>query len=610
LNLFRSLIQNSDFRIHIAPLIISLTLLFSVVIIAITPPATGYELSIYEAYPVLVWILISINIFFSIYTILRSCDSQSKNLYYGYFSLLLIETIVFFLPVIRGYYSISRGAGDIYYHLFVASQIVNSGYLPLSDTYPVMHIWLSILHNFLPDFIILNFILSLVFFILYVLSLYLLGKTLLGTKNGGVFVSIFGIPLIFSYGHYALYPFLFALFFIPLILYAYQKLSHDPGQKSAFYICLIVLTLFIVFCHPMPTVFLMITFSIFVFFELVKRRKTLSRLSNIVAINIVTIVFVTYLFWLIHFRDLLMTLISIESVLLGSEAKTSILEYQANYIIISNAPIWLIIDRFIKIYGPIFLYFSISLFFLIYIIYQYYQNKKIYEDDLIYSLHFCVAICIGIALLIGYFIIFEPIRAAMYGIIFATILCGLFFYRIRFSAPSEKRPQVLNASITIIITIVCILTIITFYSSPWIGEYNSLMTFGEKSGNDWILEYRNAEIPIVKEELSNNQYAKYYFETTKSRNSQNLMEYPLIIPSQFGYTTNRTIGESFSYLPDNEVYMITTEMMKLAPYALPVDRRNLLKSFTDTDSIRLKNDPTVNSVYAGNKFGVWHVAIP
>ena len=148
LKILPTLTQDPPFRMQIIPLIISLTLLFSVLIIAATPPATGYELSMYGAYPEFLWVLISINIFFSIYTIIRSSDNQSNNLYYGYFSILLIETIIVFLPIIRGYFSMSRGAGDMYHHMFVASQILNSGYLPLTDYYPVMHIWLSIVYNF------------------------------------------------------------------------------------------------------------------------------------------------------------------------------------------------------------------------------------------------------------------------------------------------------------------------------------------------------------------------------------------------------------------------------------------------------------------------------
>ena len=123
---FCSLIQHPIIFRRIAPLIISLTLLFSLVIIALTPTASGYELSIYEPFPTVLWLLLAINIFVSLYTIIRSGDTRSNTMYYGYFSILLIETLILFLPIIRGYYSIQRVDGDMFHHMFVARQILNS----------------------------------------------------------------------------------------------------------------------------------------------------------------------------------------------------------------------------------------------------------------------------------------------------------------------------------------------------------------------------------------------------------------------------------------------------------------------------------------------------
>jgi len=493
-------------------------------------------------------------------------------------------------------------SADIYYHMVVANQILNSGHLPIMDDYPIMHIWLSILHNFLPDFIVLMAIFSIVFFILYILLLYILGKTILGTKKGGICVSVFGIPLIFSYLHYSFQPFFFALLTFPLILYAYQKIISYPAQKNRFYICLIFLSFFIVFCHPMVSVFLIIMFSMFTFFELFKRWAT-ARRSNIIATNILIIVSLTLILWWLQFRDVTNNLQTMVSALIGQGTFTSILTNQMNEVATSNASIWLVIDRFVKVYGPTGIYFSISLLFICYIIYQYIKNRKLYEDDFIYSLQFCVAICVGIALMTGYFVIAEPIRATMYGLVFATILCGLFFYKVRHLGG-------LIFSVTVIITIVCMLTIMTLHSSPWMGAPNTAITYGDKNGIDWILEYHNAEIPVVKETESNYKYADYYFETTNTNNSHAVIEYTLIVPSHFGYNTNGTLGDSFAYLPDRHLYMMTTEMMRLTPNAVPEDRRSLLKSYTDTDFIRLINDPTVSLVYANNKFDVWNIALP
>jgi len=535
------------------------------------------------------------------------------NLYYGYFSVLLLETIIFFLPIIRGYYSINRGSGDLYYHIFVAHQILNSGYLSIADIYPIMHIWLSIFYNFLADYFISIVLLSIAFFILYILSLYILGKTILGTKKGGILVSIFGIPLIFSGLHIGFVPFFFALLMFPLILYAYYKITNYPVQKNRFYICLVFLSLFIVFCHPMISVFLLIMFSIFTFFELFKGWAT-ARQPNIEAANILIIVSLTLPLWWLQNSQALDSLQTITTALFEQGSHISILSHQMNAVSTSNASIGLVINRFLIVYGPICLYFSISLLFLFYLVYQYFKNNKMYETDFIYSLQFCVAICMGIALMTGYFVIAEPIRAASYGLVFATILCGLFSYH-------ERHRDGLIPLITVIITIVCITTILTLYTSPWSGGTNDALTYGDKTGIDWILEYRNTDIPLVKEELSNSKYATYYFETTNVKNFQGLSEYAFlrnlnkytvpIIPSHFGYLTNRTIGDSFAYLPENEVYLMTTELMTVAPNALPVDRRSKAKSFTDMDFIHLKNDPTINQIYSGaDNFGVWIIALP
>lgn len=600
---FLQLITNNvTLQRRIIPLVICLTLLLSILIIAITPPAKGYELSIYDAYPAILWILISINIFFSIFTIIQSCDSFSKNVYCGYFSLILIESIILLLPMFRGYYSMSRGGGDIFHHMFVASQISNTGYVQPSDIYPMMHILSSILDNFFYDFILTSRFISLFCFIFYILSLYVLGKTLLGSVRGGIFISIFGIPLIFSYGHYAFYPFLFAIFMIPLILYVYQKIISTSKQQNVFFIILLCLSFFIVFCHSMIAIFLIILFSFFYFYALIKGGI---RLKNIMT-NVIAIVLITVFVWIFNFQYLINTLHMVASDLFGEGTHQSILEYQMNVVTTSNASIWLVIDRFIKIYGPICLYFLISLMFITFIIYQYYQNKKIIENDLFYSIQFCIAICIGIVLLTGFFVIFEPIRAAMYGLVFATIINGLFFYRIWPLILSERGKLGFTYSIALLITIVCILTMLTIYSSPWVSGTNSALSNGDKKGIDWILEYQNEGIPIVKEDETMNPY-KTYYESVNNKNSRKLIEYPRSIPSNYGYNTSRTIANSFRYLPYNEVYMLTNELMKLKPLAVPVERRGLLKTFTDSDFVSLMNDQTVNLIYSGNEFSVWHI---
>jgi len=295
------------------------------------------------------------------------------------------------------------------------------------------------------------------------------------------------------------------------------------------------------------------------------------------------------------------------NALLGQGSHASILDYNVDAITTSQISVWDVIDIFIKTYGSIVIYLLISLLFLLYIFYQFYQNRKISEDDFIYSFQFCVAVVIGIALLTGYFVIFEPLRAAMYGLILATILCGLFFFRL-WSSVSKKRQQGLSISITLVMTIVCMLAMLAIYQSPWISTSNMALPYEDKNGIDWILDYRSAEIPVIREEGTMSKYKNYYYESENIKNDEKFIELR-DIPSNFGYMTNRTIGDSFAFLRYKNVYLVTTEKMKLAPYAVSPERRSRSKWYRDPDFIRLQMDPSVNRIYSSNEFGVWNIHI-
>lgn len=600
--------QNPEVKKLALPLIIIITLLFSLLIIAITPPAMGYELSIYDAYPVSFWILVSINIFFSLYMIFRSCDDKTRNWIYGYFSLLLLETIVLLFPIIRGYYSMSRGGGDIYQHLFIASIISNSGYFPQTDIYPIMHILLSVLHISLLDWIHLAILLSVVFFLLYILYLYILGKILLGTKQGGIFISILGIPLIFSFLHFAFIPFFFALVIVPLILYNYQRIN-TTQKKNYYYICLLFLSLFAVFCHPSIPIFLLFSLIIFLFYEILRGGSAPSQPLKIVSVNIISILIIALSFWFIHFRSLLNTTRKIIQALIGENDTTTIAEYHINLINTADASIWQIIEYYIKLYGPITIYFLISFIFILYLIIQYYQFNKIQKTDMVYSFQFLGALLIGVAMILIYFVIIEPIRAAAYGILFASLIFGIFNFRIWSSIKSGKQKILYTLFLATLLSFICMLCIFNVYSSPWKSSANTALSYGDKYGINWLLEYREEKIPIIREDSGMKKYSNYYYTAMSVRENTNILEYPGIIPSNFGYQTTKTISKTFAYLPYNKVYMVTTGMMKMLPNAVPRERRDRLKKFEDSDFIRLQNDPEAKLIYSNNGLGIWSIDI-
>ncbi|PWR71771.1 hypothetical protein ACKUB1_15865 [Methanospirillum stamsii] len=458
------------------------------------------------------------------------------------------------------------------------------------------------------DLIIVTLLISAIFMVLIMLYLYILGNTIVGRKNGGLLISILSIPLIFSYVYYGFYPFFFAIVTILLILFLYQKTQLFPKNENAFYICVLFLSMFIVFCHPLVAIFLIITFLLVIFYNLFKRFVIKLQPSKNFDLNIFTVIAISFIFWFALVRLYIHTLTDMILTNLGGVDERTIINDQIDLVSSTHpASIWLYIEGFIKIYGPISIYLLLSIGFIVYILTQYYNKKTIFETDLFYSLLFCLALSLGISLFIGHSIYFEPVRVLMYSLIFSMILSGLFLYRIWLSINETQHKKIFSIIVTLITTILYMLCFFNLYQSPWTNMPNTAFTYEDKYGNDWILEYSNRELPIIKDDSTISKYSSYYFESQNSRNSEKMNEYLMIIPSNFGYNQYRNLGDAFATLPEDKFYMSTTEMMKIAPYAAREERRGWLDWFTDTDFIRLLNDPTVNSIYSNDEYSLFMV---
>jgi len=589
-------------------LFILLTLLFLLLIIIITPPVKGYEISIYNAYPEYFWILTSINIFFSIYIVITSIDFRTYDWIYGYFSILLIESIILLLPIIRGYYSMNRGSGDIYYHLAVANFISNFGHLPQTDFYPIMHILLSILHISTLDWIKSALFLSIIFFLGYIAYLYIFGKLITGNKKGGIFTSLFGIPLIYSFAHYAFYPYFFALLSIPIILFIYQKIL-IYRDKINFYIPLLLIFFFIVFCHPSITFFLIIIFLIFFICNIIIKSKY-SEFNKNIAFNFMIILFISFFIWLIQFPSLLNNIKTIIQVILGQHDKITIAEFQLDLIKSADVSIWLIIERYIKVYGSFTIYFLLSFFIIINLIKNYYKKMSINIIHVIYSNQFIGSFIFSFLMIFSYFIIFEPIRALSNLILFAIFICGMAIHQIWDSINSKKQKSHFILFLSIFFTIICMLCIFNLYSSPWKSEANTALSYGEKKGIDWLLEYREEGIPLTMNGLSIRTYPIFYFSNKKNFiYEMNIPYFTEVIPSHFGYDKNNTIEEIFKEYNYNNLYIITTRFMILLPEAVSPDRRDYIKHYTNADFIRLNSDTSVKLIYSNGELFIRNIDI-
>ncbi|MBE6515609.1 MAG: hypothetical protein E7Z71_02805 [Methanocorpusculum parvum] len=158
-----------------------LCLIFVSLMLIVTPPATGYEYSIYGPYSLVFWVVAGIIFLFPfLYLILsstkKSSFSFSKKSIYGLLVIALANLILLFhIPKARGYVLFS--GGDTQHHIGYCVDILNSGHMLTQNHYPLSHVLVSITSLF-TNMQLTDIILSVVpvFTVLFVIGMFCLAR--------------------------------------------------------------------------------------------------------------------------------------------------------------------------------------------------------------------------------------------------------------------------------------------------------------------------------------------------------------------------------------------------------------------------------------------------
>ena len=133
---------------NLKPKILALGLLsllnLILLVIAVTPPAKGYELSLYAPYTVYLFIAILLAFIFSFSLILSNIYKSKVDVscFVGLFTIFMLTGILIFLPLIRGYFFYERS--DSLSHIGMVKDILMTGHIASENFYPIFHIEFAI----------------------------------------------------------------------------------------------------------------------------------------------------------------------------------------------------------------------------------------------------------------------------------------------------------------------------------------------------------------------------------------------------------------------------------------------------------------------------------
>lgn len=615
------------------------------------PPASGYEPSIYWSLPLIFWIIFLVNIFFGITLIVLSSfySNSNKNSklikHYWKFGLLIIflcYLVLLFLPTIRGYFMGVTPSWDCIYHMGTANSIlVNGNFFSDNSMYLMTNIILvlfsfcglssSFSANFYPAY----------FSLLLILFLFVLGKTVSTTPRGAYLILAFSVPLLYGMTHIIIQPSIYAAFFIALSLYLYIKGSKELNLHSnyKYVIIFFIVGVFIIFFHPLTSIFFLILIILLICFDLLFGMKGSKPTFMAACLNrygssgffskdgwrkkwtipifflIIGSFLIIWIYWNISMPSTTLPINIIYSKIFSSQTEymstgTQVIVDSMN----QNTEYWTysrLFESFIKYNGYYVIPLVLGLLCLIYVLVQILIYHKYDYYGILLSCIFLFGILICLIQFTGMFIIQEYIRMLIIALLIVPIFTGYILFQIISNMKDDRRKFFLIFFIIVLIFIVAFLGMFRVYMDAWFGDKNAQFTYMDKSGLDWVLDNnpkdargvsRN-EIPLVLNKMDVARYLKYHSSYSNNRPFE-LFSSNQYFGSNFGYNYNSILGTISKY---DLQFMITYGKMKYTLSNVPLERywRFSDMIFEPSDFYHLNIDPTVSKIYNNGEFNDW-----
>ncbi len=585
-------------------------------IIAITPPATGYELDIYKAYPPYFWVFLIGSIACGICILVRQAFFDEKSNWWlaGFLVIIFSNLIILTLPIFRGYATLGRE--DALSHLGFMKDILVTGHIGARNLYPMIHI----LGVSLLDIVGLSkgavavFIPAL-FSTAYMLGIYLLASVISRNRGQALLVAAFVAPFLYGNIQTQLHPSFSSLFMLPLLLYLYHRREKSSSNKVQWTILVLILAFHIVFHHPEAALFAAVVFLSFglssILYRLVTNYKK-TGLPKTTWLNrnygtLSIIMFVVFFTWYSSY-SLIQGTVRATWDWLVYQIGHSTYQFYTEALAIVGRSLFYIAELLFYRHGAILLYSLVSLIAIIFILKWSLSRKK--EMDAAIFTYGILTMVASLSIPFFWFAYFEPMditRGARFIIPMVTILNGLVVYELasvksfsRFGKGKVSSMGKIIIGFTALLIIgASIVGIFNAYRSPHTHLWNEQVTRYEVEGTSWLIEHQDGQTPIQSFRVNIRRFEALHLGSEQSSTAIIDREY---IPRHFGYDINESAAETFDS-PGR--YLVTAEIDRKFSLILREEFRDYY--YTEDDFVRLSSDATVRKIYANGEFEVWRV---
>lgn len=593
--------------------IISFTfIMLSVAVVVKTPPSTGYEISIYDVYPWYFWAFVINSIFIGQMVLLIWISSSKINNNYwaiGFLGILTTNILLIFMPFVRGYPIYGRG--DVLTHIGIIKDILNTASIGTNNFYPLDHIlsanlsyitYISVEHAVM--------IIPPIFSLFYIISIYLLLRTIFGGKKEIMLVLAFASILLFSNENLMFAPSVQSFFSLPFVFYIYFK-SRSSNNPVVFNFILVILLFFIVFFHPMTTLFfisilLILEFCLFVYKKFNKTSAyELHNLFERRSLTVLFISFATFFIWYFSFTTITKSFSKVTHSLF-QESGTSQAETYTELITRTQLNFYDFIELALNNYGQLIVLSSLSVFFSIFILIfilnmlrKNTENKELNFYHFFFSCGTIFFIFVSIIFFFNDFIIGFG-RISKYIFFFSSFFVGLSYYFSfnKFGLSLDKQ-RFKSVSLCVVLIALLYFSIFNLYFSPTIKLSNQQVSQMEIKGMSWFFTHRNEEMRTLELGISQSSFYSAIYGFSAPRENLWLEKYSIPV-DHFDYSTNESLGNYYK----EPMYFVLPILGRIFYQEIYPEFEKLWK-FTSEDFEKLDADSSILNIYNNGDLDIY-----
>ncbi len=602
--------------------IASVLLLSALIIIAITPAATGREFTVYDSYPFYFWILIIASAGCGMGILIHQAFSTEKTGWWlaGLCIVLATNSVFLGLPFFHGYGFWSEG--DAMSHTGAMIDIMETGHIGDQNFYPGLHVLgASLLDVTEISRLAMNNLLFVSWNAIYLLNVYLLATVVAKHRGQALLITALASPLVFASCTVTIYPSYLSLYMIPLILYFLHRKTNSQEGQFVNILIVVLLALAMVFIHPFTSLFaiaLLIALDVSKYlYRQITSRKGLSLQKAIEMPETYTIpllIFTVWILWYLTANDFDFIEKNIKDVydfLFYGGGRAAPFQAETSDLGRTELSIFQIMELGFYRYGAIFMYLAASLLSVLAVIKSVLNKKSLLEPvNLTYAILFLAGLGMAIFSLLAQSGEYQIVRIARTFLLISPFIIGLITYEM--ICKDKGKPVKLvgfkanrKMSIAFITTLalaVSLLSTLNVYGSGKTGWENYQITRMEITGSEWFTDHRSGSVDVVTDNVAVGRFDEFYLGI--EGNNFDTYWYPPEVPSHFGYDVNSSITDT---VESDDAYLATSERGRIyVMYHREIDR-HLYPQYTDEDYVSLRADPAVAQIYANEEYEIWRV---